>query len=118
MISITIATQRLSATNWAALDIAHNGVILTGTCSAVMTQLSAQCTPIFSLVAISDPRLLNPTLENRGYGLSCLQSLDVLRSHLDAVVNLETRSHDLECLKPNDERSPNDQNPKHQPTAL
>jgi hypothetical protein len=79
-----------------------------------MTRLSAQCAPIFSLVAISYPWLLNSTLKNRGYGLSCLQSLDVLRGHLDAVVNLETRSHDLECLKPHDERNPNDQNPKHQ----
>ena len=92
-ISVTVTTQRLSATNWAALNVANDGVILTRTCSAVMTQRSAQYAPIFSLVAISDSRLLNSTLENSGYGLSRLESLDVLRSHLDAVVNLETRSH-------------------------
>ena len=50
-----------------------------------MTQRSAQCAPIFSLVAISDSRPLNSTLENSGYGLSRLESLDVLRSHLDPL---------------------------------
>jgi|LakMenEpi03Aug12_release.lakeMendotaPanAssembly.Ray.scaffolds.fasta_scaffold706475_2 hypothetical protein len=88
-----VTGQRLPVTERATLHVATECMILPTTCSAVMTQLSTPCSPILALRAVSNPWILDTTIDERPNCLSLLQRLDACHVHLNPIVNLTVWLH-------------------------
>jgi hypothetical protein len=68
-------------------------MILPAACSAIVTQFTTLCSPVLALCAVSNPWILDTTLDERPNNLSLLQCLDACHVHLNTIVKLTAWLH-------------------------